>query len=136
MENKKKVKNPNLTSETFRLNRTVEVDAEIIEFLERSHNKTGLIKDAIMMYKGLVDSGRYNSPFLNDTKTDWSAIFSNLDPATMLGATPDTVKNNVKEELRSYQAPVQQSREELSDSEIYEDDDEDDMFEDSDNDII
>lgn len=130
MENKKKVKNPNLTSETFRLNKEVTVDAEIIEFLERSNNKTGLIKDAIMMYKALVDSGAYNSPFLSDTKTDWSAIFSKLDPAMMLGATPSAVKNGIKEELRSYQEPVHQTREELStDTEYnynYDDDGDDD----------
>ena len=108
IEVKNKKKNENLTSETFRLNLEVSGDAVIKSFLERSHNKTGLIKDAIMMYKELVDSGAYNSPFLNDTKTNWGAIFSRLDPATMLGVTPDTVKNNVKEELRSYQESVAQ----------------------------
>ena len=130
MENikkEKKAKNPNQTSETFRLNKESKLDAEIIEFLERSHNKTGLFKDAIMMYKALVDKGAYKSPFLSDTKTDWSSIFSKLDPAMMLGATPDEVKNNVKEELRGYEKPVYQqtSKEELSVNDDYDYDDED-----------
>ena len=129
IEVKSKKKNPDLTSETFRLNR--KCDSEIINFLEKSNNKTGLIKDAIMMYKSLVESGAYNSPFLSDTKTDWSAIFSKLDPAMMLGATPETVKNNVKEELRSYQEPVatQPVVENISDDDYdYDDEDNDCEF--------
>lgn len=138
VEVKNKKKNENLTSETFRLNKSVAIDAEIIEFLERSHNKTGLIKDAIMMYKELVDSGAYNSPFLNATRTNWGAIFSKLDPAIMLGATPETVKNRVKEDIREMEKPmpIQQAREELYDNDEDYYDDEDDVFGNDDNDAF
>ena len=140
VEVKNKKKNENLTSETFRLNKGVAIDAEIIEFLERSHNKTGLIKDAIMMYKELVDSGAYNSPYLNASRTNWGAIFSKLDPAIILGATPENVKNRVKEDIKNMEAPAQvyqtPVKEELHDDEDYYDEDEDDVFGNDDNDIM
>ena len=70
----------NLVTETFRLNKKIQSDIEIIEFLKRSNNKTGLVKDALRMYKTLVDKKAYSSPFLEDTETDWNMIFANIDP--------------------------------------------------------
>lgn len=130
MENKKKVtKNPDVTSETFRLNRNNEGDLQIIELLEKSNNKSGLIKDALGMYKVMIEQFGYNSPFIVNTSTDWTRVLTQLDPSNMIGRPGQVVKEEVKQELREYIEPArpvaQPVREELPE-EIYEEDDEDD----------
>lgn len=120
-----KIKETKTTSETFRLNRGVEVDAEIIDFLAKSNNKSGLIKDALMMYKALVETGAYNSPFLVNTATDWTRVLANLDPSKLLGQTQETVKENIKKELRSQQVVAPAPVVEETDEEVYEEIDED-----------
>lgn len=128
------------TSETFRLN--TKTDKQIIEFLKKSNNKTGLIKDAISMYKSLVESGRYRSPFLLETETNWDAIFATVEPNLLLGRQPSQVKESVKEELREYkeiEREVKNKVVEPVEEECEEDYEEDckDMYEEEDaNDIV
>lgn len=114
-------KKKNITSETFRLNKNVEVDSEIIDFLAKSNNKSGLIKDAIMMYKALVESGAYQSPYLVSTAVDWTRILTNIDPSKIIGRSPETEKEKVKEEIKSYQPQQQPVEEKIVEEEIYED---------------
>lgn len=92
-----------LISEAFRLNRGDAVDREIIEFLSTSNNKSALIKDAICMYREMVNRGLYTSPFIRKTATDWDRVIANLNPSDILmGRRPETVKEEVKQEIREY----------------------------------
>ena len=114
----KKRENDNLKVETFRLNRGNNGDRELIDFLEKSNNKTGLVKDALKMYKTLVESGAYHSPYLEGSETNWDIIFATLDPSKIIvGRRPEVVKEEVKQELRGrvhqqYQEPIEESDDE------------------------
>lgn len=97
-------KEKKIIAETFRLNADANKDKEIIEFLATSNNKSGLIKDALNMYKAMIDRGMYVSPFIKKDATDWDKIFSNLDPSKMItGRRPEEVKESVKQEVREYE---------------------------------
>lgn len=97
-------KEKKIIAETFRLNADANKDKEIIEFLATSNNKSGLIKDALNMYKAMIDRGMYVSPYIKRNETDWDKIFSNLDPSKMItGRRPEEVKESVKQEVREYE---------------------------------
>lgn len=96
-------KEKKIIAETFRLNADANKDKEIIEFLATSNNKSGLIKDALNMYKAMIDRGMYVSPYIKKDATDWDKIFSNLDPSKMItGRRPEDVKESVKQEIKEY----------------------------------
>lgn len=133
MSTKKKEDVTNLKVETFRLNRDNDSDKELIEFLEKSNNKTGLVKDALKMYKTLVESGAYHSPFIKGSETNWDVIFATLDPSRIItGRRPEVVKEEIKQELREraqqqYQAPAEEPVEESIDYENYEGNEDNDI---------
>lgn len=79
MSKETKQKNPNITTEAFKLNKEIPLEKEIREFLDRSNNKSGLIKDALSMYMHVVNVQGYASPYLQNQVGDWGAIFNNLN---------------------------------------------------------
>ena len=99
MTKETKVKNPNISTEAFKLNKEIPLEKEIREFLDRSNNKSGLIKDALSMYMHVVNVQGYASPYLQNNVGDWGAIFSNLNNNVnvdnLIGRPAEQVKQEV-----------------------------------------
>lgn len=127
-------KEKKIIAETFRLNADANKDKEIIEFLATSNNKSGLIKDALNMYKAMIDRGMYVSPYIKKDATDWDKIFSNLDPSKMItGRRPEDVKESVKQEIKEYNECQKQYKPEVHES-VVEEQEELEVYEDGDDD--
>lgn len=99
MTKETKVKNPNISTEAFKLNKEIPLEKEIREFLDRSNNKSGLIKDALSMYMHVVNVQGYASPYLQNQVGDWGAIFNNLNNNVnvdnLIGRPAEQVKQEV-----------------------------------------
>lgn len=95
MAKETKVKNPNIVTEAFKLNKEIEVEKAICELLERSSNKSGLIKDALGMYACLVNELGYASPYIQNNVSDWASILANLNVSRMIGKPAQQVKQEV-----------------------------------------
>lgn len=108
-ETKTKVKNENISTEAFKLNKEIPLEAEIRAFLDRSNNKSGLIKDALSMYMHMVNVKGYASPYIQNNVGDWDAIFSNLNVSAMIGKTPQEVKKEVIAETVEHSRYMQTS---------------------------
>lgn len=108
MSKETKQKNPNITTEAFKLNKEIPLEKEIREFLDRSNNKSGLIKDALSMYMHVVNVQGYASPYLQNNVGDWGAIFSNLNNNVnvdnLIGRPAEQVKQEV---INNAVAPTQ-----------------------------
>lgn len=118
-------KNPNITTEAFKLNKDIPLESEIRDFLDNSSNKSGLIKDALSMYMHMVKVKGYPSPYIQNNVGDWDTIFDNLNISSMIGRP----MNEVKEEVISNNHQVQSREELVIDEDIFDDE------EDEDNDI-
>ena len=139
MSNKETKKNTNIITEAYKINLEVDREREIYEeLLKKSNNKSGLVKDALVMYLTLIKSGAYTSPFLNTNTSDWDMILRNLSLDRNLGRPAQEVKEEViaqQVQQQEYQ-PVQQPRkEELNTSSICEDDEDDDFSMDDDDEL-
>lgn len=99
MSKENKVKNPNISTEAFKLNKEIPLEKEIREFLDRSNNKSGLIKDALSMYMHVVNVQGYASPYIQNNVGDWGAIFSslnnNVNVDNLIGRPAEQVKQEV-----------------------------------------
>lgn len=95
MAKETKPKNRNIVTEAFKLNKEIEVEKAICELLERSNNKSGLIKDALAMYACLVNELGYASPYIQNNVSDWTAILANLNVSGMIGRPAQEVKQEV-----------------------------------------
>ena len=135
MSNKETKKNTNIITEAYKINLEVDREREIYEeLLKKSNNKSGLVKDALVMYLTLIKSGAYTSPFLNTNTSDWDMILRNLSLDRNLGRPAQEVKEEVIAQQVQQQEykPVQQSdRVELNTASAYEDE----LEEDEDNDF-
>lgn len=115
-------KNPNITTEAFKLNKDIPLDSEIRDFLDNSSNKSGLIKDALSMYMHMVKVKGYPSPYIKNNVGDWDTIFDNLNISTMIGRPAEEVKKEVIN--NNYQ--VQNNEELVMDDSIFDDEDDED----------
>ena len=135
MNNKETKKNINIITEAYKINLEIDREREIYEeLLKKSNNKSGLVKDALVMYLTLIKSGAYTSPFLNTNTSDWDMILRNLSLDRNLGRPAQEVKEEVIAQQVQQQEykPVQQSdRVELNTASAYEDE----LEEDEDNDF-
>lgn len=100
MAKETKQKNPNISTEAFKLNKEIPVEKDIREFLDRSNNKSGLIKDALSMYMYMVNVQGYVSPFLQNNTGNWDAIFNNINNNNvsvdnLIGRPAEQVKEEV-----------------------------------------
>lgn len=95
MSKETKVKNQNIMTEAFKLNKEIEVERAICELLERSNNKSGLIKDALGMYACLVNELGYKSPYIQNNVSDWTTILANLNVSGLIGRPAEQVKQEV-----------------------------------------
>lgn len=126
--------NKNLSTETFKLNTEIPVEKEIRELLDRSTNKSGLIKDALSMYNYVIQNKGYVSPYLQNNVGNWDILFNNLDANVnnLIGRQAEQVKQEVIQTMsQEVNNPVNTNssddsfagREEIS-LEIFDEDDE------------
>lgn len=128
MNNKETKKNTNIITEAYKINLEIDREREIYEeLLKKSNNKSGLVKDALVMYLTLIKSGAYTSPFINSNTSDWDMILRNLSLDRNLGRPAQTVKEEVIQEKiqeqQSVQQPIQQQSR-ISDMSIFDEDEE------------
>ena len=135
MSNKETKKNINIITEAYKINLEVDREREIYEeLLKKSNNKSGLVKDALVMYLTLIKSGAYTSPFLNTNTSDWDMILRNLSLDRNLGRPAQEVKEEViaqQVQQQEHKSVQQSSRVELNTASAYEDE----LEEDEDNDF-
>ena len=135
MNNKETKKNINIITEAYKINLEIDREREIYEeLLKKSNNKSGLVKDALVMYLTLIKSGAYTSPFLNTNTSDWDMILRNLSLDRNLGRPAQEVKEEViaqQVQQQEYKSVQQSDRVELNTASAYEDE----LEEDEDNDF-
>lgn len=106
---KTKEVNPNLRTEAYKLNLDIESERIIYEeLLQKSNNKSGLVKDALNMYLVMVKKHGYPSPFLSSNTVDWSSILNNSGMVEDLGLTTKQVKQQVIQQAPAYREPVKE----------------------------
>ena len=135
MNNKETKKNINIITEAYKINLEIDREREIYEeLLKKSNNKSGLVKDALVMYLTLIKSGAYTSPFLNTNTSDWDMILRNLSLDRNLGRPAQEVKEEViaqQVQQQEHKSVQQSDRVELNTASAYEDE----LEEDEDNDF-
>ena len=101
----KKATDVTLVTEAFKLNKEIEKERVICEeLLEKSNNKSGLIKDALLMYYVMVKNHGYVSPYLQTNETDWDRIIAGtVGFANTMGRPTQEVK---REYIERHQEPV------------------------------